>query len=94
MDIRLFLSVFGTVLLAELGDKTQLATLVFAARPEASKWTVFAGSSLALVTAAGLAVLAGGALSRTLGPRLLNTLAGIAFVLIGLWVLASGHAGK
>ena len=56
MDIKVFLTVFAVVFLAELGDKTQLATLLFAADKEVSKLTVFAGASLALVVAAGIGV--------------------------------------
>ena len=47
MDWKLLASVFATVFVAELGDKTQLATLLFAADKDVSKWTVFAGASLA-----------------------------------------------
>ena len=46
MDGKLFVAVFGTVFLAKLGDKTQLATLLFATRESVSLWTVFAGASL------------------------------------------------
>jgi len=92
MDLKLLGAVFATVLLAELGDKTQVATLLFAARPEASRWTVFLGSSLALVCASGLGVLAGAAASRFLDRRLLGLLAGSGFVLIGLWTLV--RAGR
>ncbi len=49
MDLKLFLTVFGTVFLAELGDKTQIATLLFATRENAALCTVFAAASLALI---------------------------------------------
>ena len=59
MDIKVLLTVFVAVFIAELGDKTQLATLLFAADKAVSKWTVFLGASSALIVAAGIAVLAG-----------------------------------
>ena len=56
-------SIFAAVFIAELGDKTQLATMLFAADREVSKWTVFLGASLALIVASGIGVLAGSACS-------------------------------
>ncbi len=73
---------------AELGDKTQLATLLFAADREVSGWTVFAGASAALVTASAIGVLAGTLLSQYINPRYLHYLAGVGFVAIGIWTLA------
>jgi putative Ca2+/H+ antiporter (TMEM165/GDT1 family) len=87
MDIRILATVFATVFLAELGDKTQLATMLFAADREVSKWTVFAGASLALVATSALGVLVGGALSSVVSPRTLQLLAGAGFVGIGLWTV-------
>jgi len=87
MDIKLLLTVFGSVFLAELGDKTQLATLLFAADKEASKLTVFVGASLALILASGIGVLAGGLVSQHVNPRYLNYLAGAGFIGIGIWTL-------
>jgi len=88
MDIKLLLTVFATVFVAELGDKTQLATLLFAADKEVSKWTVFAGAALALVLASAIGVLAGGFISQHVGTKSLNYLAGAGFIGIGLWTLA------
>ena len=59
MDLKILATVFIAVFIAELGDKTQLATLLFAADKDVSKWTVFLGASSALVVAAGIGVLAG-----------------------------------
>ena len=87
MDPKLFLTVFGTVFLAELGDKTQLATLLFASRPEASRWTVFIAAVLALAAAAALGVLAGGTVLRHINPKTLNWIAGLGFIAIGGWTL-------
>jgi len=85
MDWKLFTSVFATLFLAELGDKTQLATLLFAADARHGRWTVFAAAALALVVSSALAVLAGGWLGRTVDPRALSRLAGVGFVAIGVW---------
>lgn len=93
MDWKIFATVFGTVLFAELGDKTQLATLLFAADRPGAKWTVFAGSALALVLSAAIGVLAGGWISTQLSPKALKLLAGAGFILIGAWTLRSAYAG-
>lgn len=92
MDKRLFLTVFASVFLAEIGDKTQLATMAFASSSTA-KWTVFAASAAALVLASGIGVLGGELVSRIVSPRVLATAAGVAFVLIGLWTIwRASHA--
>jgi putative Ca2+/H+ antiporter (TMEM165/GDT1 family) len=88
MDLKIFLTVFATVFIAELGDKTQLATLLFAADRAVSKLTVFAAASLALIAAAGIGVLAGTVLSHYVSERILRAVAGIAFIGIGVWILA------
>ena len=87
MDIKTFLTVFGVVFLAELGDKTQLATLLFAADKEVNKWLVFVGASLALIATSAIGVLAGGLAADYLDERLLRYVAGAAFILIGMWTL-------
>jgi putative Ca2+/H+ antiporter (TMEM165/GDT1 family) len=87
MDSKLLLTVFATVFLAELGDKTQLATLLFAADSDTSKWVVFADASLALVATTAIGVVAGAALDGALNPRLLQLLAGTGFIGIGLWTV-------
>jgi putative Ca2+/H+ antiporter (TMEM165/GDT1 family) len=86
MDSKMFFTVFGTVFLAELGDKTQLATLLFAAKG-AGLWTVFFAAATALVLAAGLGVAAGAAISNVVSPKYLSYVAGIGFVAIGVWTL-------
>ena len=87
MDPKLFLTVFGTVFLAELGDKTQLATLLFAAKGENSRWVVFAAAALALVATSAIGVLAGSTISQVVSPRTLSWIAGLAFIAIGVWTL-------
>jgi len=87
MDIKVFLTVFIAVFIAEIGDKTQLATLLFAADKDVSKWTVFMGASAALVVAAGIGVLAGGVVSQYVSERYLHFIAGIGFIGIGIFTL-------
>ena len=58
-----FLSVFITVFLAELGDKTQLATVLFASEDGKSKWMVFFAAAAALTLSTAAAVLAGAVLT-------------------------------
>ena len=87
MDIKVMLTVFGAVFLAELGDKTQLATLLFAADQSVSKLAVFVAASLALIVATAIGVLAGGLVSQYLSPRVLHYVAGAGFIAIGAWTL-------
>ena len=88
VDARLFLAVFGTIFLAELGDKTQLATVLYASDKQIPKLMVFAASATALVTASAIGTLAGAFLSQHIDPKLLTRIAGIGFVLVGVWTLA------
>ena len=87
MDLKIFFTVFATIFIAEIGDKTQLATLLFAADKQVSKIAVFAGASLALVIAAGIGVLAGGLISNHVSEKFLNYLAGTGFIAIGIWTV-------
>ena len=90
MDLKALLAVFGTVFLAELGDKTQLATVLFAANRANSAWMVFVAASLALVAACALGVLAGSLVAQHINARHLSIVAGAGFIVIGLWTLWSG----
>lgn len=87
MLIKLFFTIFSVVFIAELGDKTQLATMLFASDKEVSKWLVFFAASAALVTAAGIGVLAGSFLSAYISEKQLSYIAGIGFILIGAFTL-------
>jgi putative Ca2+/H+ antiporter (TMEM165/GDT1 family) len=90
LDLRIFLTVFSTVFIAELGDKTQLATLLFSANSDISRLSVFLAASAALVASTMVAVLAGMSLARHIDKRTLSIIAGAGFVLIGVWTLISG----
>ena len=86
MDWRILGSSFVAIFLAEIGDKTQLATLSLAAGGT-SRWSVFVGSALALVATSAIAVLGGEALARVVSPSVLRRAAGVAFVLLGVFFL-------
>jgi len=77
---------FITIFLAEIGDKTQLTTLMIAAQSH-EPWIVFAGAAIALVSTSLLGVIAGKWLAKTFSPRLLNTLAGLSFLILSLSLL-------
>ena len=87
MDWRVFLTIFISVFIAELGDKTQLATMLFASDKAVSKWTVFFASASALVVAAAIGVAAGSVISQYVSEKVRSMIAGIGFILIGAWVL-------
>lgn len=87
--IRAFFTVFTTVFIAEIGDKTQLATMLFASEAKVSKWIIFAGSALALTLAAAIGVLVGAQLEKFVSPRTLKVVAGAGFIAIGLWTIVS-----
>lgn len=89
MDWRLFATTFGAVFLAEMGDKTQLATMSLTATSPSARWIVFAASALALVTASALAVIVGDVVSRWVSPVVVRRLAGAMFLVIGLWLVLS-----
>ena len=87
MEYKVLFTVFTTVFIAELGDKTQLATLLFAADKDVNKLTVFIGASLALIVTSGIGVLAGGFISQYVSEKYLDYIAGIGFIAIGIWTL-------
>ncbi|MFZ0256264.1 MAG: TMEM165/GDT1 family protein [Gammaproteobacteria bacterium] len=87
MDIKILLTIFIAIFVAELGDKTQLATVLFASDKEVDKLTVFFGASLALIAASAIGVLAGGFISQYISEKHLHYIAGIGFIGIGLWTL-------
>ncbi len=88
MDIKLLLASFGVVFLAELGDKTQLTALAFSTSTR-SPWSVFLGTSLALVCTTALAVTCGTFLNRWLPERVLHLASAVMFVLVGLVLLVN-----
>jgi putative Ca2+/H+ antiporter (TMEM165/GDT1 family) len=85
MDLKLFLTTFSMIFLAELGDKTQVATFCLSAECESSKLSVFFGSAVALVISALIATLLGEAVSRFIPQSYIKLAAGAFFVIVGIW---------
>ena len=90
MNIKMLLTVFATVFLAELADKTQIATLLFSADKQISKLGVFFAAATALVLSTAIAVVIGGSASHLLNRRTLSIIAGIGFIVIGVWTVVQG----
>jgi Ca2+/H+ antiporter, TMEM165/GDT1 family len=86
MDFKVLFTTFATIFLAELGDKTQLATFAFSAETK-SRVSVFIGSAGALVLTSLLGVLLGAAISRLIPPNFLKMGAGVLFVVLGIWMI-------
>jgi putative Ca2+/H+ antiporter (TMEM165/GDT1 family) len=93
MDLKTTAAIFGTVFLAELGDKTQLATVLFASNKQNTALAVFFAAAAALVASTAIAVAAGSALSTYVNTRHLSIVAGIGFIVIGAWTLYHGLYG-
>ena len=93
MDLRAFATTFGLVFLAELGDKTQLATMSMAAT-SGRRWLVFTAAALALVLSSLVAVLAGEWLRGRISPVIIERAAGCLFVVLGAWILIASLTAK
>lgn len=87
MEFKVFTTIFIAVFIAELGDKTQLATMLFAADKDVSKLTVFIAASAALIVASAIGVAMGTLLSEFISEKVLSYIAGVGFILIGSFTL-------
>ena len=83
--LKIVVTTFVTVFLAEIGDKTQIATLLLSAQ-SGEPWLVFLGASLALVCSSLIGVLVGTWLSNILSPQRFEQIAGTVMLLIGIWI--------
>ena len=86
MDWRVFLSTFGVIFLAEMGDKTQLAAMTMAAQSK-KPWAVFIGAALALTAVSAIGVLVGGIIGNYVPLVWVKRVAAIAFIVIGILIL-------
>ena len=85
MDWKIFLTTFGTIFLAELGDKTQLAAIMMTSKTKLPL-SVFIGASLALCLVTLVGVLFGEGLIAVIPEHILKRGAALAFIVIGLWM--------
>lgn len=86
MDWRVFITTFGVIFLAEMGDKTQLAAMTMAAESK-KPLTVFIGAALALVCVSAIGVLVGGVLSQYIPLIWIKRVSAVAFIVIGVLIL-------
>ena len=87
MDWRVFLTTFGVIFLAEMGDKTQLAAMTMAAQSK-KPWTVFIAVALALAAVSALGVLVGSVIGDYLPLVWVKRVAAFGFIAIGILMLA------
>jgi len=87
--VKTLLVIFGSVLLAELGDKTQLATMLYATDKTVQPSSVFFAASSALVVSTLLAVLFGSTITRFVPESTIKLIAGVAFIGVGVWTIVS-----
>lgn len=86
MDWKVFTATFATIFIAEIGDKTQFAALAAASQTK-SVLSVLLATVAALSVAGTLGVLAGSALSRYIEPEKMKYFSGVAFILMGTWII-------
>ncbi len=87
LNFKTFLTTFGLIFLAELGDKTQLATITMAAQTK-QPVVVFFGSALALAAVSLIGVVLGSVLANYINAEYLHKAAAIAFIVIGVLMLS------
>ena len=86
MDLRVLLTTFGIIFLAEMGDKTQLAAMTMSAQTK-KPWAVFIGSALALTAVSAIGVVVGGFIGNYLPLEWIKRAAAVMFIIIGVLIL-------
>jgi Ca2+/H+ antiporter, TMEM165/GDT1 family len=86
MDLRVLLTTFGIIFLAEMGDKTQLAAMTMSAQTK-RPWAVFLGASVALAAVSALGVLVGSVIGDYVPLDWIKRGAALAFIVIGVLML-------
>lgn len=87
--MKIFITTFITIFLAELGDKTQIATLLFAANKDHSKLTIFFAAALALICTSLIGVMLGGVITNLVNEKTLKIIGGVGFLMVGAWTIFS-----
>jgi putative Ca2+/H+ antiporter (TMEM165/GDT1 family) len=87
MDLRVLLTTFGVVFLAEMGDKTQLAAMTMAAQTR-QPWAVLIGASLALACVSAIGVAVGTVVVQYVALEWIKRAAALAFIGIGILILS------
>jgi putative Ca2+/H+ antiporter (TMEM165/GDT1 family) len=87
MDLRVMLTTFGIIFLAEMGDKTQLAAMTMSAQTK-KPWAVFIGASVALAAVSAIGILVGSVAGQYIPLEWVKRVAAIAFIVIGVLMLA------
>ncbi len=93
MNWALFAKTFALVFLAEMGDKTQLTTMAFAANNPAARWALILGAGGALVSTTLIAVFFGGLITKWVKPWVINGAAAVLFFVFGAMLLREAIAG-
>lgn len=89
MKLLTFITTFIIIVLVELGDKTQVATLLYSSNHPEKRWQVFLAAAAALVTCVSLEVTAGVVIARIISPALINKLTGAIFIIMGGLIIRS-----
>ena len=89
--VKELLVIFMSVFVAEVGDKTQLATMLFATDSKVGKTGVFVAAASALAASTLIAVVAGGVVSKFVPASTLKIVAGVGFILVGIWTLVTAY---
>jgi Ca2+/H+ antiporter, TMEM165/GDT1 family len=89
MDWKVAWTTFAAILIAEMGDKTQLAAITLTASSK-KPWAVFLGAAVALALVTGIGVLGGELITKYIPGPILTKIAAILFVVIGLWTWFKG----
>lgn len=89
MNLKVFFLVFITIFLAEIGDKTNLAALLFSTRKEINKMTILGAATLAFVAATLVSIAVGTFIGSVIPRKVVNYISGAIFIFIGIVIILS-----